>query len=300
MIGTITLSLVFKQSMGFGLKIVIYNNKLYDYLKQNQSKANEIRAIRLAKTHDPLALCSKTPTLAPYALIANTLQQPQYPSPVCTPEQPLPLNNNQLWTPSLMISSNTRNKQIAQPGMNMNQGRQMLMVDVNVGNQGNRQTCVGHYARNHTNKARVRDSTYYIERLMLVQQEEVGIALTPTSSNTDTALIYYTDGISEVLNFDNYYDNEIYNLLAHEEQHFELLESIQGPYVEQKYDSKIMAGTTDVDFSRGEVEQHVMNNEETDAYFESLVNNFKVELDRCVMVNRDAKAEIKRLTTELE
>ncbi|GJU76261.1 retrovirus-related pol polyprotein from transposon TNT 1-94 [Tanacetum coccineum] len=37
---------------------------------------------------------------------------------------------------------------------------------------------LGHYARNCTNKSRVRDSTYYIERLMLVQQEEAGIPFT--------------------------------------------------------------------------------------------------------------------------
>ncbi|GJW37014.1 integrase, catalytic region, zinc finger, CCHC-type containing protein [Tanacetum coccineum] len=37
---------------------------------------------------------------------------------------------------------------------------------------------LGHYARNCTNKTRVRDSTYYIERLMLVQQEEAGIPFT--------------------------------------------------------------------------------------------------------------------------
>nr|GEX71600.1 hypothetical protein [Tanacetum cinerariifolium] len=36
---------------------------------------------------------------------------------------------------------------------------------------------LGHYARNYINKTRVRDSTYYTERLMLVQQEEVGIPL---------------------------------------------------------------------------------------------------------------------------
>nr|GEY86499.1 hypothetical protein [Tanacetum cinerariifolium] len=35
----------------------------------------------------------------------------------------------------------------------------------------------GHYAWNCTNKTRVRDSTYYTERLMLVQQEEAGIPL---------------------------------------------------------------------------------------------------------------------------
>ncbi|GJT50927.1 hypothetical protein Tco_0977084 [Tanacetum coccineum] len=40
-----------------------------------------------------------------------------------------PTNNNQ------RISSNPRNRQIAQPGMNMGQDRQMRMVGANGGNQ---------------------------------------------------------------------------------------------------------------------------------------------------------------------
>nr|GEX71402.1 hypothetical protein [Tanacetum cinerariifolium] len=43
-------------------------------------------------------------------------------------------NNNQ------RISSNTHKRQIVQPWMNMNQGRQMQMVAINTGNQWNRQT----------------------------------------------------------------------------------------------------------------------------------------------------------------
>ncbi|GKF90151.1 hypothetical protein Tco_0264114 [Tanacetum coccineum] len=49
-----------------------------------------------------------------------------------------------------------------------------------------------------------------------------------------------------------------------------------------------------------EVAQYAVNDEETNGYFESLLNNFHVELDRCLMVNRDAKAEYERLTVELE
>nr|GEX35749.1 RNA-directed DNA polymerase, eukaryota [Tanacetum cinerariifolium] len=48
------------------------------------------------------------------------------------------------------------------------------------------------------------------------------------SSNTDSAPVYDTDGISKVPNFDHYYGNEMYNLLIHEEQQPELLGSTQG------------------------------------------------------------------------
>ncbi|GJS45856.1 hypothetical protein Tco_0595977 [Tanacetum coccineum] len=54
----------------------------------------------------------------------------------------------------------------------------------------------------------------------------------PTLSNKNTALVYDTVGISEVPNFDHYYDNEMYNLFTHEEQHPNLHESTHGTSVE--------------------------------------------------------------------
>ncbi|GJS09345.1 hypothetical protein Tco_0366141 [Tanacetum coccineum] len=112
----------------------------------------------------------------------------------------------------------------------------------------------------------------------------------PTLLNTSTALVYDTYGLSKVPNFDNYHINEIYNLFAHEEQHSELPKSTKGTHVEQKCDSNIMAENLDMNFSEEDVDQHAVNNEETNAYFEAILNNFKNELDSCVMVNHKAKA----------
>nr|GEX56724.1 hypothetical protein [Tanacetum cinerariifolium] len=58
----------------------------------NQFEANEIPATRIAKSHNPLALYSKTPTTTPYALVANTLTQ-AYSLTSYTPTQTLPFNN---------------------------------------------------------------------------------------------------------------------------------------------------------------------------------------------------------------
>nr|GFB91230.1 hypothetical protein [Tanacetum cinerariifolium] len=66
--------------------------------KYNQKEVDELKAERLVKTQDPLAL------------MANS--------------------NN-----PYRISSNPRNRQIAQPGMNMGQDRQMQMIGGNDGNQ---------------------------------------------------------------------------------------------------------------------------------------------------------------------
>nr|GFD45067.1 hypothetical protein [Tanacetum cinerariifolium] len=72
-----------------------------------------------------------------------------------------PTNNNQ------RISSNPRNMQIAQPGMNIGQGRQKQMVGGNGGNQ----------FRNCTARPRIRDAAYLQTQLLIAQKEEAGIQL---------------------------------------------------------------------------------------------------------------------------
>nr|GFC57639.1 hypothetical protein [Tanacetum cinerariifolium] len=114
-----------------------------------------------------------------------------------------PTNNNQ------RISSNPRNRQIAQPGMNMGQDRQMQMVGARAegnaaGQNGNQIRCyncrgIGHYARNCTQAS-------------------------TSGTQTDSAPVYYTDGSAEVN--ENYDDNEIFNMFTQEEQYTELLEPI--------------------------------------------------------------------------
>nr|GFC99898.1 ribonuclease H-like domain-containing protein [Tanacetum cinerariifolium] len=69
-----------------------------------------------------------------------------------------PTNNNQ------RISSNPRNRQIAQPGMNMGQDRQMQMIG-------------GHFARDCTVRPRRRDAAYLQTQLLIAQKEEAGIQL---------------------------------------------------------------------------------------------------------------------------
>nr|GEV55177.1 hypothetical protein [Tanacetum cinerariifolium] len=129
--------------------------QLYDFLKYNQKEVDELKAERIAKTQDPLALMANSNN--PYVFPAphqdqlsfnqNYLQQPMpYPEDITDSTTAMnmtlalmaktfklnystPTNNNQ------RISSNPRNRQIAQPGMNMGQDRQMQMVGGNGGNQ---------------------------------------------------------------------------------------------------------------------------------------------------------------------
>nr|GEU66686.1 hypothetical protein [Tanacetum cinerariifolium] len=123
--------------------------------KVSRKEVDDLKAERLARTQDPLALMatSNNPYNFPVphqdqpSFNQNYMQQPMpNPKDITDPTTAMnmalalmakafklnyktPTNNNQ------MISSNPRNRQIAQPGINMGQDRQMQMVGGNSGNQ---------------------------------------------------------------------------------------------------------------------------------------------------------------------
>ncbi|GJR38021.1 retrovirus-related pol polyprotein from transposon TNT 1-94 [Tanacetum coccineum] len=298
-----------------------------------------------------------------------------------------PTNNNQ------RISSNPRNRQIAQPGMNMGQDRQMRMVGANGGNQfrqyagqnvgyqneynavqnvgnqvvqdavqnqgvqnigngnvvaaraegnapgnnGNQIRCyncrgLGHLARNCTVRPRRRDAAYLQTQLLIAQKEEAGIQLqaeefdlmaaaadldeieevnancilmanlqqaSTSGTQTDKAPVYDSDGSAEVHNYDNCYDNEIFNMFTQEEQYTEILEPIPEPHQVQQNDSNVISDFSSVEQEGGTVDQHPATVEETRAYFESLYNNLALEVEKVNSVNQKMKETNADLTTEL-
>nr|GEY54754.1 hypothetical protein [Tanacetum cinerariifolium] len=129
--------------------------QLYDFLKYNQKEVDDLKAERLTRTQDPIALMatSNNPYTFPElhqdhpSFNQNYMQQPMLnPEDIIDPintrnialalmakafkiNYSTPINNNQ------RISSNPHNRQIAQPGMNMGQDKQMHMFGGNSGNQ---------------------------------------------------------------------------------------------------------------------------------------------------------------------
>nr|GFB35592.1 hypothetical protein [Tanacetum cinerariifolium] len=248
--------------------------QLYDFLKYNQKEIDELKAKRLAKTQDPLAL------------MANSNN---------------PYRN----------SSIQRNRHIAQPGMNMGQDRQMQMVGGNparyndvtayqnqIGNcnlvaaraEGNAAwqnglqircyNCrgVGHYARNCIVRPIRRDAAYLQTQLLIAQKEEAGIQLqaeeyylmaaaadldeikevntncilmanlqqaSTSGTQTDNAPVYDTDGSPEV--HKNCDDNEIFNMFTQKEQYTELLEPIPESYQVPQTDNDVISEDTSVE-----------------------------------------------------
>nr|GEW63362.1 Gag-Pol polyprotein [Tanacetum cinerariifolium] len=144
-----------KRNKHFPEKIATDYTQLYDLLKYNQKEVDELKAERLAKTQDPLALMATSNNPYNFPVLnqdqpsfnQNYMQQPMpNPEDITDPTIAMnmalalmakafklnystPTNNNQ------RISSNLHNRHIAQPGMNMSQDRQMQMVEGNGDNQ---------------------------------------------------------------------------------------------------------------------------------------------------------------------
>ncbi|GJU56353.1 retrovirus-related pol polyprotein from transposon TNT 1-94 [Tanacetum coccineum] len=205
------------------------------------------------------------------------------------------------------------------------------------GNNGNQIRCyncrgLGHLARNCTVRPRRRDAAYLQTQLLIAQKEEAGIQLqaeefdlmaaaadldeieevnancilmanlqqaSTSGTQTDNAPVYDSDGSAEVHNYDNCYDNEIFNMFTQEEQYTELLEPIPEPHQEQQNDSNVISDFSSVEQEGGTVDQHPATVEETRAYFESLYNNLALEVEKVNSVNQKMKEINADLTTEL-
>nr|GFA76342.1 hypothetical protein [Tanacetum cinerariifolium] len=120
-----------------------------------------------------------------------------------------------------------------------------------------------------------------------------------SGTQTDKAPVYDSDGSAEVYNYENCYDNEIFNMFTQEEQYTELLEPIPKPHKMPQNDNNVISKVTSVEQSEETIEQHSANVEETRALYDSLYENLAIEVEKVNSVNRKLKETNAELTTEL-
>nr|GEW28645.1 hypothetical protein [Tanacetum cinerariifolium] len=238
-----------------------------------------------------------------------------------------PTNNKQ------RISSNPRNRKIAQPVQNVknqnpnkNGNAEATWAEGNaIGNNGNQIRC-------YNCTTRRRDVAYLQTQLLIAQKEEAGIQLqakefylmaaaadldeieevnancilmsnlqraSTSVTQTDKAPVYDSDGSAKVHNYDNYYDNKIFNMFTQGEQYTELLEPIPKPHQVQQNDSNVISEVSNVKQDRRTIDQHPATVEETRAYFESLYNNLAIEVEKVNTINLKLRETNVDLTTEL-
>ncbi|GJU95328.1 retrovirus-related pol polyprotein from transposon TNT 1-94 [Tanacetum coccineum] len=354
----------FKRNKHFTKKIANYT-QLYDFLKYNQKEEDDLRAERLAKTHDPLALMANSNKPFNYPVFHQ-----DQPLSSTYMQQPLPNNNsynpqpsfNQNYMQQLMpnpkditdpttamnmtlvimanafklnystptnknqiISSNSRNNQngynavqnvknqvvqnavqnlgvqnvgnqnglivvigIANQNLNGNGNVVVARDEGNaIGNNGNQIRCyhcrgLGHLARNCI-------------RILMANLQQASTSGTQTKKDP----VYDSDGSAEVHHYENFYNNDIFNMFTQKEQYTELLEPIPEPHQVQQNDSNVISEVSSMEQSGGTVDQHLATVEETRAYFESLYNNLVIEVEKVNSVNRKMKETNVNLTTKL-
>nr|GEZ63341.1 hypothetical protein [Tanacetum cinerariifolium] len=233
----------------------------------------------------------------------------------------------------LKISSNPRNRKIAQLIQNVtNQVAQNPRVQ-NIGNQngligvqgngnqnqigngnlvavrtegnaaghnGNQIRCynyrgVGHFTRDCTARPRRRDAAYLQTQLLISQKKEAGIQLQAEEYDL-MAVAADLDEIEEV--------NANCILMANLQQ-----ASSSGTQTDStpvydsdgsaENDNNIISEVTDMEQDRETIEQHPANFEETRTLYESLYQNLAVEVKKVNSVNRKLKETNADLTTEL-
>nr|GFC09520.1 hypothetical protein [Tanacetum cinerariifolium] len=212
-----------------------------------------------------------------------------------------------------------------------NQNGQTVVPGTNQNPNGNGNLVAAHAEGNETGPRR-RDAAYLQTQLLIAQKEEAGIQLqaeefdlmaaakdldeieevnancilmpnlqqaSTSGTQTDKAPVYDSEGSAEVHNYENCYDNEIFNTFTQKEQYTELLEPIPEPLQVPQNDNNVILEVTSVEQSGGTVEQHPANVEETRAFYDSLYHNLEIKVEKVNTINRKLKETNAKLTTEL-
>nr|GEW84043.1 hypothetical protein [Tanacetum cinerariifolium] len=220
-----------------------------------------------------------------------------------------------------MVGGNTKNQFRQYVGQNAgnlngynavqnirNQGIQNAVQNLRVQNVGNQNGLIGVLGNANQNLNGNGNLVAVCTEANLNEIEEVNAncilmanlqQASTSSTQTDKAPVYDLDGSTEVHNYEDCYDNDIFNMFTQEEQYTELLEPIPESHQVPQNDNNVNSEVTSVEQSGETVEQHPVNVEETLVLYDSLYHNLAIEVEKVNTVNRKLKETNTELTTEL-
>nr|GEV92905.1 copia protein [Tanacetum cinerariifolium] len=269
------------------LEKIASNLKFLNNLQPKWSRhkeVDELKAERLVKTQDPLALMATSNN--PYSFPVLNQDQPSFNQNYM--QQPMP-NPEDIIDPTNAMNMNVRN-QVAQNPRVQNVGNQNALIGVprNANQNGNGNLVAaraeGNTAGHNGNQIRCYNCRRVVD---LDEIEEVNAnyilmanlqQASTSSTQTDKAPVYDSDGSAE---------------------YAELLDPFPEPHQVPQNDNNVIYEVTSVEQSGETVEQHPINIEETRALYDSLYQNLAIEVDKVNSISRKLKETNADLTTEL-
>nr|GEY23336.1 hypothetical protein [Tanacetum cinerariifolium] len=199
-----------------------------------------------------------------------------------------------------------------------NQDDQNAIQNLRIQNAGNQSpngngNLVAERAECNATGPRKRDAAYLQTQLLIAQKKEAGIQLqteefdlmaaaadldeieevnancilmanlqqaSTSGTQTDKAPVYNSDGSAEVHNYEDCYNNEIFNMFTQEEQYTELFELISESHQVSQNDNNVISEVTSMEQSGETVEQHPANAKETRVLYDSLYHNLAIEVEK--------------------
>ncbi|GKD60658.1 hypothetical protein Tco_1298167 [Tanacetum coccineum] len=276
-------------------------------------EVNELRAERLTRAHDPLALMANSNNPYNYPVFHQ-----DQPSQVTYMQQP---QHNNKYIPQPSFNTNYMQQPMPNPE-DITDPTTAMNMELNVNQNGNGNVVAawaegnGNGHGNSGNRVRCYNCREIDlqTQLLIAQKEEAGIQLqdeefdfmASTGDLDEIEEVNANYRSAEVHEYDNCYNNEIFNMFTQTEQYTELLESIPEPYQVQQNDSNVISVVSNVIFvvssmeqSGGTIEQYLATVEETHAYFESLYNNLAIKVEKVNSINRKMKETNAELTITL-
>ncbi|GJR50739.1 integrase, catalytic region, zinc finger, CCHC-type containing protein [Tanacetum coccineum] len=250
------------------LKTVSYH-KLYDILKQHQNEVNEIRAERLARTANPLALVAQQQPV--YHHQNHPTQNTQYSStrsqqstrnkgkaivtssaPTYDPEPATVTEDEEMSKEKeidklmalISLSINRGSGYNNQRAINVAGARENVGISVvqKSGIQCYNYKEYGHVSRECHKPKRVKDAAYHKEKMLLCKQKEARV--TPDLVDNSRP-IFDDEPMHKVQN-----NNDNYNVFAMENEHPEQPESSNDIYLAEHGDTNIIIDSLDICYDR--------------------------------------------------
>ncbi|GJX76318.1 hypothetical protein Tco_0323129 [Tanacetum coccineum] len=284
------------------LKSVSYH-KLYDILKQHQNKANEIRAERLARTANPLALVAQqqpdyhsqthpthytqnSSTRSQQAVTKNKDDALLKEKEIDKLRALISLSFKKIYKPTnnnLRTSSNTnRANQDNTPRINRGTGCKEF----------------GHVARECQKLKWAKDAAYHKENMLLCKQEEAGIQLSAKQvdwrDDTDDEpedqeleaqykmMIDVADNSGPIFDAEllqKLQDDDNYNVFANDRQHHKQPEFVNDTYPDEQGDNNIIIDSLDMSNNGAQAEHDNDDLAKERNLLASLIEKLKCEID---------------------